>query len=401
MKVWAWVLVQCFSLLMVNSLSAQAGMSPELGRIAKAIVESDSDTDAKEIVYQSLLFEFVRQGQLNVIQALDSRGADWRSLEEEGRSLLHVSAANGHLQLVDFFLERGLEIDQLSESKRSALFEATVDGQTELVKLLLDRGADVNGNSPTQQPLTAACWYGRNEIVEMLLAKGADHRRTDSDKNTALHKAVWQGNYECVSLLLKSGADASVANDAGQTPLGMARERASEAVGSDARPWGIEQVLGAPDAGDAYSNLEWAPATDNGAEEWLEVMFGKAVSAKRLEIYAKPTPASIKKVTAFDDEGTEFTLWEGDELKSAKGRSAHIAVLELKPERPINRVKIFLSSAKVSGWVYYDAIGLKDVDGNRHWATWADCSTCYARGPMPKALVHRRILSLIEPAEGR
>ena len=391
-----FVLASCLGLV-TTFAKAQSDSAYSLQKLAQAIVDSESDSDAKEIVYRSLIFEFARQGKLGVFQALADRNPSWDLKNENGSTLLHVAAANGHAKLATFLLDNGLQIDVLNASDRSALFEATVEGHTEIAKLLLERGADVNGNSKTSQPLNAAAWYGHYELIDLLLSRGADHTRQDADGNTPLHKAVWQGNIVCVTRLIKAGADRNAQNNAGQTPMGMAMERTAQAVNkSDARPWGIEQLLGPPDAGDAYTNLEWCPSTDSGTNEWVDVLFDEPVDTTKLEIYAKPTPASVNRVTAFDEAGTEFTLWEGNELKAAKGRSAHIAEINLRVNRKISRVKVYLSSAKVNGWVYYDAIGLKDNDGEMHWATWADSSTCYARGPTPKSLAYRRILKALQ-----
>ena len=48
--------------------------------------------------------------------------------------------------------------------------------------------------------------------------------------NTALHRACYCGNTECVKELLDHGADTSIMNNAGRTPLDVARESKQKAV---------------------------------------------------------------------------------------------------------------------------------------------------------------------------
>ncbi|MCB1108359.1 MAG: ankyrin repeat domain-containing protein, partial [Chlamydiia bacterium] len=71
---------------------------------------------------------------------------------------------------------------------------------------------------------------GRINFIEAALKDGANAHYKDSKGNTALHYAAMHGHREVVNLLLKRGAASTVINQAGQSPLDLAKQNEHEAV---------------------------------------------------------------------------------------------------------------------------------------------------------------------------
>lgn len=399
MIAFLWFFVGHASFLKAQSDSA---LHPQLQRFADAIVASNDTTLAgiKNRMFESLVFEFVRTGQMDVLSTLANKSVPLKIIRDStGNTLLHVAASNGHQNVVSLLIEQGVPVDALNQENRSALFYAANENRIAVVKLLLNAEASVNQDS-SQHPISTAAWYGNSEIVSLLLNANASTESTDSDGNTPLHKAVWQSNYKCVRLLVAAGSDCLVKNSAGQTPMSMAVERARQSKKSVVanRAWGTEQLLGKPDAGNDYSQLEWCPSTQSGGPEWLGITFEKSVVPAQVEVYAKPTPLSITRIGVFDDEGTEYEAWNRRMgMTQEKGSPKHIAHLrlKLKHEFKSERIKIYIDSSKDPGWIYYDAVGLVAEDGEKQWAEWVEASSCYAQGPAPERLHHKQILKLL------
>jgi ankyrin repeat protein len=83
-------------------------------------------------------------------------------------------------------------------------------------------------------PLYAAVMEGHEEIAKLLIAKGANvHAKTLQTNEgrwagspggaTALHIAVLSASRDVVEVLLAHGTDARAEDDAGRTPLDLAR----------------------------------------------------------------------------------------------------------------------------------------------------------------------------------
>lgn len=396
--VWLFSAFFLISGLFISSLlTAQEGLHPQLRAVATAIIlSSDSEesaADLKRIAFESMVFVFVRKNQLNVVRTLVKQNENLHFRDADGNTLLHAAAAEGHTEVVKELANVEVLVDELNQANRSALFLAANGNHAETVKALLECGANVDGNSNVNSPLNTAAWYGNVEIVQQLISRGASVHAEDLDGNTPLHKAVRNGQFECVELLLKSGANKNQENSAGETPLEINARLVKLETPKKLikRPWGTEQVLGKPDAGDAYSELEWCAKTV-GKKEWLDLKFAKAEYASGIQVFAKPSPKCVEKVSVFDKEGVEHVVWTG-ELKddSVAGKPAHVAEIRFKKtEFKTNRVKVYMDGARVGNWIYCDAVGLIDSQrfrlsrtGRIQYAAQAKSSSCYAPGKQP------------------
>ena len=69
---------------------------------------------------------------------------------------------------------------------------------------------------------------GHLKVAEILINADDDNtlpNATDNDGNTPLHDAAWTGDKKMAKILIKAGSDPKAKNNAGKTPLDIARER--------------------------------------------------------------------------------------------------------------------------------------------------------------------------------
>jgi hypothetical protein len=153
------------------------------------------------------------------------------------------------------------------------------------------------------------------------------------------------------------------------------------------RGWGPEQVVGEPDtlqAGDI--STAWAPREPDGGEEWLKLDYEKAVDIAEVRVRETHNPGAISKVTAFLANGTEVTLWEGVEPKTAPPVEMSFQVPD---SVNASSIKVYLDTKRVPGWNEIDAVELIGRDGSHQWARQASASSTYAE---PRGLDRTRRL---------
>ena len=86
-----------------------------------------------------------------------------------------------------------------------------------------------------------------------------------------------------------------------------------------------------------------------------------------IRIYETYNPGAVNKVSVFNLEGKEVTVWKGDD-PTPIGSGKCVSEIPLKVKFKTNLVKIYLNSTEVEGWNEIDAVGLVDADGKTQWA---------------------------------
>jgi beta-lactamase regulating signal transducer with metallopeptidase domain len=144
------------------------------------------------------------------------------------------------------------------------------------------------------------------------------------------------------------------------------------------RPWGPEQATGAPDTDEAGDiQTAWASRTPDEQDEWLLLEYAEPVVPKEVHVYETYNPGALYKVTAFNLDGTEVEIWQGQD-PTPVGSDSGISKVRVKAPFKTNRIKIYLASKAVPGWNEIDAVGIVDVAGKTNWARSADASSTYA-----------------------
>lgn len=144
--------------------------------------------------------------------------------DQAGMSMLLLAAYHQAKPLVELLLMKGA---------RPNLWEASAVGRLDRVRELLNAGAaTLNAHSHDGwTPLHLAAHFGQNAVVAYLLSKGAavDARSTNALGNTPLHAAVAGGQRTAVALLLQHGADVHATYLNGYTALHVAAASADDA----------------------------------------------------------------------------------------------------------------------------------------------------------------------------
>jgi len=141
--------------------------------------------------------------------------------------------------------------------------------------------------------------------------------------------------------------------------------------------WSALQAVGAPDSSAGDQRTAWAPATEDGGQEWLQADFPNMVEVASVIVRENCAPGAIIRISAVTDAGNELPLWQGDAPKvSAVSNTPFPAAGNILA----NRIKIYLDTKKVPGWNEIDAVQLVGRDGSRQWATGASASSTYGAG---------------------
>jgi ankyrin repeat protein len=175
------------------------------------------------------LFQAIRSGDVaSLKQALTKSNLESR--DRRGATLLMHSAAFGNLATLKLLLDMGADANARNDFNATALLWAARD--PEKARVLIAHGADVNARSKQgRTPLMlAALRPGGSAIVALLLSKGADPSVADNHGDTALGLAATIGEAESMRLLLAKGADPMAKNDKGETSLILASKGRSAAA---------------------------------------------------------------------------------------------------------------------------------------------------------------------------
>jgi len=116
--------------------------------------------------------------------------------------------------------------DTIDPDGRTALHAAAIDSKFDAAKILVEAGANVNfHDSDGWTALHFAAQSGSVQIANLLIDNGAEVDLRDSHGNTPLFRATFdsKGDGSLITLLRKHGADENSKNEAGVSPVDLAR----------------------------------------------------------------------------------------------------------------------------------------------------------------------------------
>jgi hypothetical protein len=146
---------------------------------------------------------FAKQGLLNEVQKLLSKGVDPNTQDGRGWSPLMWATAEGHRKIVELLLEHGADPNVINYLGRSAIMYASNYGFYEIAKALLEKGGTPNPSSEITEhpPLSAAAHKGHLEVVKLLVEHGANVNHKGREKKTALDISMEAGHGEVAKYL--------------------------------------------------------------------------------------------------------------------------------------------------------------------------------------------------------
>ena len=189
----------------------------------KDLLDSGASVNQPDSSGRTLLANAAYQGNLQVVNMLITRAADFEVIDKNGQTSLNLAARQGHTEIVSALLQAGSCVDHPDNDGWTALRSAAWGGHTDVVGLLLTAGAEVDhADSDQRTALRAAAWGGHDDIVLKLLEHGACVNKVDNEGRTALIAAAYMGHVEIVEHLLEHGADINHEDCDGRTALSVA-----------------------------------------------------------------------------------------------------------------------------------------------------------------------------------
>jgi ankyrin repeat protein len=268
--------------------------------LVQAFLANGARLDLKNKDGETALSLARARGLEYISQLLEKAEIDGNKQSKNYRAALHPlfnAVKEGRLDHVKVLISKGTDVDIRSPGGSTPLMFAVDENRLDIVKFLLDKGADVNArNGSNNTALIYASIKGNNGIAEELLKRKADVHIKNINGGDALIYAVINKRVEIVKALLKNGAKTDEKYDSGETALIMAIQNgASEiarillAAGADANAQDRDMktaLIYACEKGDldTVRALVAKSANINAASKYGETALNKAISIKHIEI---------------------------------------------------------------------------------------------------------------------
>jgi hypothetical protein len=124
--------------------------------------------------------------------------------------------------------------------------------------------------------------------------------------------------------------------------------------------YSANQATGVPNVDNYGDNgAAWAPKTEDGGIEWLDLKYPKPVHATEVRVRESCGSGSVIKVEIFDEQGAAHAVWQGND--STKELN-YLMVQFPKTTFKTDHVKITLATNVIPGWNEIDAVQLVGTD---------------------------------------
>lgn len=179
---------------------------------------------------QTNIIQAVKKGQVQLVEAALSEGADVNTVDDNKRSLLLIATHSNNLEMAKLLVKYGANVNQQDDIFDSPFLYGGASGYADLVKLFLSNGARFDVfNRYNGSALIPACERGHLEVVNILAnTKGFPIDHVNRLGWTALLEAVILGDgsskyVEVVKVLVKAGCNVRIADRDGVTALQHAK----------------------------------------------------------------------------------------------------------------------------------------------------------------------------------
>lgn len=122
---------------------------------------------------EGMLFSAVREGNIERVWSLISKGADVNIRNEVQCTPLHYAAEHGHLIVAELLIAKGADVNAKTLNNVTPLHMAARRGHYNVVDLLVEKGADINAATEKgQTALDYATSAGYADVVGLLRSGG-------------------------------------------------------------------------------------------------------------------------------------------------------------------------------------------------------------------------------------
>ncbi len=227
--------------------------SGDVSTLAEIIEESPGLVNARDAVGNVPLHYAIRRLHDDVAQVLLKKGADVNVTDRDGLGLLHVlsqvrsssptdTAKRKTLALI--LIENGANVDLADRNGISVAHVAAIKGRTSMLGVLLQAGARIDATDQLgRTPLFYAAMYNHVNVLNWLRKSGAEISRRDGRGETALHVAASRFRKESVAWLVSAGVEVNAASADGSTPLHLVASTGPEAPEVDRLAASVAKVL--------------------------------------------------------------------------------------------------------------------------------------------------------------
>ena len=192
----------------------------------KQLITKGGDVNARDERGQTPLSIAIREKHVAGVELLLSKGADVNAKDDFGWTPLHFATDRGSEKLIKLLLVHGGNVNTTDRNGETPLHLATELNRMDLIELLLATEANVNAQREDGfTPLLIAVSSGRKDLAERLITRGAEVNEKCKEGSTPLHIAIAKGQRALVELLIAEGADVNAKSNYGHTPLDVAALR--------------------------------------------------------------------------------------------------------------------------------------------------------------------------------
>lgn len=179
--------------------------------------------DVENNKYLTPLLVAAKQGHLDVIKILYSKGANISQRYDDGRNALHFAVQNKSTKCVQYLLKKGLHVNSVDHNGFTPVHSAAENGNTEMLKYLRLCGSKMFAKRYTDNwtVFHFAAHSGSIDCVKYLIDVAGYNVNdgNNDDADTPLHIAAYRDHYELVKYLIACNADTGIIRKDGSTIL--------------------------------------------------------------------------------------------------------------------------------------------------------------------------------------
>ena len=127
--------------------------------------------------------------------------------------------------------------------------------------------------------------------------------------------------------------------------------------------WAASQLIGAPDVYPSYGDYggAWAPSTQDGRREYLELTFANPAPVQSIAIYETYNPGAVDTIYVKNPSTNLWqVVWSGTAASASAQARIFVANFSLTSFN-VSQVRLAINSPAVPGWNEIDAVGISST----------------------------------------
>jgi len=174
--------------------------------LVQYLLDKGADINAKDRRGWTSLHMAAVAGRRELVELLLAGGADFNIGDIRGGTALWYAKEQGNEEIIELLRSHGAKEEAPTISLHQAARDGDLEQVKSLISRGADINAMDDRLAGT--PLHLAAYYAHHDVVEFLISKGADVNARNKWNRTAINEAVDKGHIEIAELLRKHGAKA-------------------------------------------------------------------------------------------------------------------------------------------------------------------------------------------------